>query len=54
MRYDGRRWENLVPGSIEDAIYHAVMANKGYIPDESTQDGTSIRDYIEDVFNVSL
>ena len=52
--YDGRRWESLVPGSIEDSIYHAVMAHKGDIHDESASDGTSIRDYIENTINVSL
>ncbi len=53
-RYDGSKWENLVPGSIEDLVYHAVLKNKGLIPDESTTDGTSIRDYLENTFNVSL
>ena len=53
-RYDGRRWENLIPGSIEDTIYHAVLRHKGDIYDESSSDGTSIRDYIENTINVSL
>ncbi|MBR1552865.1 MAG: hypothetical protein IJ631_02485, partial [Schwartzia sp.] len=35
-RYDGRYWEDLVPGSIEDLIYHAVLAHKSYIYDESS------------------
>ncbi len=52
--YDPRRWENLVPGSIEDSVYHAVLRNKGYIRDEASSNGTSIRDYIENTFNVSL
>lgn len=52
--YDPRRWENLVPGSIEDAVYHAVLENKKYIRDESSSNGTSVRDYIEDTFNVSF
>ena len=54
LKYDGRRWEELIPGSIEDSIYHAVMRHKGDIHDESTSDGTSIRDYIENTFNISL
>ena len=54
LKYDGRRWEELIPGSIEDSIYHAVMRHKSDIHDESTSDGTSIRDYIEDTLNISL
>ena len=54
LKYDGRRWEELIPGSIEDSIYHAVLLHKADIHDESTSDGTSIRDYIEDTLNISL
>ena len=54
LKYDGRRWEELIPGSIEDSIYHAVMLHKDDVYDESTSDGTSIRDYIEDTLNISL
>ena len=54
LRYDGRRWESLIPGSIEDSIYHAVMMHTSEIHDESSSDGTSIRDYIENTINVSL
>ena len=54
LSYDARRWESLIPGSIEDSIYHAVMRHKSDIHDESTSDGTSIRDYIEDTLNISL
>lgn len=53
-RYDGRRWENLVPGSIEDLVYHAVLAHKDDIYDESSANGTSVRDYIENTLNISL
>ncbi len=53
-RYDPRCWEQLIPGSIEDTIYHAVMKHKGDIHDESNADGTSIRDFIENTVNVSL
>lgn len=52
--YDPRRWENLIPGSIEDAVYHAVLKHKSYIRDEASSNGTSIRDYIEDTLNVSF
>ena len=54
LKYDGQRWEELIPGSIEDSIYHAVLLHKGDIHDDSTSDGTSIRDYLEDTFNISL
>lgn len=53
-RYDPRMWERLVPGSIEETIYHAIMENKGKIRDESKSDGSSVRDYIENTFNISL
>ena len=53
-RYDLRRWERLIPGSIEDTIYHAILQYKGKIHDESKADGTSVRDYIENTFNVSF
>lgn len=53
-RYDPRRWERLIPGSIEDTIFHAVLQHKGKIHDESAANGTSVRDYIENTFNISL
>ena len=54
LKYDGQRWEELIPGSIEDSIYHAVLRHKSDIHDEAASDGTSIRDYIEDTLNISL
>ncbi len=53
-KYDPRRWEDLIPGSIEDIIYHAVMKHKDDVYDESSANGTSIRDFIENTVNVSL
>ncbi len=53
-RYDPRRWERLIPGSIEDTIYQAVLQHKGKIHDESSSNGKSIRDYIENTVNISL
>ena len=53
-RYDPRRWESLVPGSIEDVIYHAVMLHKDDVYDESAANGTAVRDFIENTVNVSL
>ena len=54
MPYDPRRWERLVPGSIEDSVYHAVLLNEGQVKDESANGGASIRDYVENIFNISL
>ena len=52
--YDPLRWENLVPGSIEDSVYHAVMLNEEHVRDDYASGGTSVRDYIENIFNISL
>ena len=52
--YDPRRWESLIPGSIEDIIYHAVMKHKEDVYDESSANGTAVRDFIENTINVSL
>ena len=54
MPYDPRRWEHLVPGSIEDSVFHAMMLNEGQVKDEAASGGTSIRDYVENIFNISL
>ena len=54
MPYDPRRWERLVPGSIEDSVYHAVLLNEGQVKDDSANGGASIRDYVENIFNISL
>ncbi len=53
-RYDPRRWERLIPGSIEDTIFQAILQHKKEIHDESSSNGTSVRDYIENTFNVSF
>lgn len=54
-RYNPSKWEPLIPGSIEDTIYHAVMKNTGSIREEGVgEEGTSIRDFIEKTVNVSL
>ena len=54
MPYDPRRWERLVPGSIEDSVIHAVMLNEGQVKDEAANGGASVRDYVENIFNISL
>ncbi len=53
-KYDPRRWERLIPGSIEDTIFHAILQHKGKIHDESSASGRSARDYIENTLNISL
>ena len=52
--YDGRLWENLIPGSIEDTVFHAVLQYESEIYDETTANGTGLRDFIENTINVSL
>lgn len=53
--YSVQNWENLVPGSIEDDIYHAVLKNmkRNKLLGKSNG-GKSIRDMIEDTVNISL
>ncbi len=53
--YSAQNWENLVPGSIEDDIYHAVLKNmqRNRLGSKSSG-GKSIRDIIEDTVNISL
>ena len=50
--YDPRKWEDLVPESIEDHIYHGVMdvVDSGLFSSSSTGGG----DFLEDVFRISL
>lgn len=53
--YSAQNWENLVPGSIEDDIYHQAMKNmpKNKLGGHSFG-GKSLRDIIEDTVNISL
>ena len=53
--YNVQNWENLVPGSIEDDIYHQAMKNmpKNKLGGHSFG-GKSLRDIIEDTVNISL
>lgn len=53
--YNVRNWENLVPGSIEDVIYHAVMDNIEELPEEGKRSEIeSLGDGLEDVFRIAL
>lgn len=53
--YKSSNWENLVPDSIEDEIYHKVLQNmkKNRIGGNSSN-GMSIRDAIEEYLRISL
>lgn len=53
--YSVQNWESLVPGSIEDDIYHAVLKNmqkNKFFGKHSA--GKSVRDIIEDKLNIAL
>ena len=53
--YNVRNWENLVPGSMEDRIYKALMdlmKDKGY--GGSTPPRESFRDMLEEYLRISL
>ena len=51
--YSVHNWENIVSGSLEDEIYHKVMAvmkkKNQFWPAH-----TSVRDVLEDIFRISL
>ena len=57
-RYSAAHWENLVPGSVEDDIYHAVMEelrrSKNFW--QMTRHGKriTVRDAIEEYLRISL
>lgn len=53
--YNTSHWENLVPGSVEDTIYHAVMDCIEEMPQEGKKSNfQSIGDGIEDVLHIAL
>ena len=39
---------------LHRCVYHAVLLNEGQVKDESANGGASIRDYVENIFNISL
>ncbi|MGN0940533.1 MAG: hypothetical protein ACI4OA_02380 [Selenomonadaceae bacterium] len=51
-RYDPSKWEDLVPGSIEDLIFHA-MIRKINNPKNAVAD-RHVTDFLEDVFHISI
>jgi len=53
--YSSAHWESLVPGSIEDEIYRAVMVHIEEIPKPEEDKGLSqVGNAIEDIFRISL
>lgn len=51
--YDPKNWEQLVPGSIEDALYEAITARMKGVPGSGTG-GMSVRDMIEEYARISF
>ena len=53
--YNESNWEKLVPGSIEDEIYRAVVKNVKDIPKKNDAgEKSSVRDAIEEYLRISL
>jgi len=56
--YSAAHWEDLVPGSVEDEIYHAAVAEmaRSRDPAQMTRHGKRItlRDAVEEYFRISL
>ena len=53
--YNESNWEKLVPGSIEDEIYRAVVKNVNDIPKKNDAgEKASVRDAIEEYLRISL
>ena len=57
--YDNANWEQLVPGSIEDDLFEAVVARMKNAPGErsgilSGTSGMSLRDMVEEYARISL
>jgi hypothetical protein len=51
--YNASHWENLVPGSVEDDIYHAVL-EKMKKAKAGSKGSMSVRDGIEEYLRISL
>ena len=53
--YSVQNWENLVPGSLEDDIYHEVLKRmKKNSLGGNSSNGMSIRDTVEEYLRISL
>lgn len=53
--YSAGNWENLVPGSVEDSIYHAVLANIKNLPAVPKKDTSgTLSDMVDEYLRISL
>ncbi len=53
--YNEANWENLIPDSIEDEIYHGVMKHIKELPKKkSTGEKSSLRDMVDEYLRISL
>ena len=52
--YNAANWEALVPGSLEDDIYHAVILKMKKLTKPGSKGSPSIRDDIEEYLRISL
>jgi len=52
--YSASNWENLVPGSVEDSIYQAIVANTKNLQKKKSNSKTEVRDFVEELFRVSF
>ena len=52
--YSASHWENLVPGSIEDDIYHKVVESMKEYSKNGKRGGISTRDAVEEYLRISL
>ncbi|MGP1585294.1 MAG: hypothetical protein ACTTH3_02125 [Schwartzia sp. (in: firmicutes)] len=51
-KYSSAAWEDLVPGSLEDALYHRIMKKVTNPKDQALS--TSVSSILEDVFHIYL
>lgn len=55
--YSVKNWEDIIPGSVEETIFNAVMATKENLVGIDTKSSgmdVQARDFLDRVFNVSL
>lgn len=53
-KYNVKNWEYLVPESVEDSIYQAVVKKMGKKPGSKGNILESAGDFIEDVFRIAI
>ena len=52
--YDSRHWENLIPGSVESAIYEGVIKEIGGKSKASKKSRMTFADYVEEYTRISI